>query len=586
MADSSNVDPSSGIPNSGSTPGENGGGFCSGKESNRVMKRQRDEEDDVRDSPDDSEPEEKRGSFRLNPPTLIHGQAKPAPKEEGAQEASQKRNFLRPSILSAPAAPSQSVSAQSSAASEPVNGKSIPSISQVPILGTGLLLPGQVPSNNPFLRTNEEEQEKESKENFLFQSTLEQRNKENGASADVTGSDPYSKANGAKENTFLQMSNQEPASSTTSDDKTKSTGFVFGSKMEERVVKNEADSTSGTTTTQLIHTKTTEGSDFLFGKNLSGRAKVTSADSTNSTLATTHVESVIFHDSTHPTVDGVSSSSRKLEEDAAALFAASNTKPVMPEVEIKTGEEDEKNVLQILCKLFQYDSSNSKTWVERGRGHLRLNDKRVSSVDHTFESRLVMRTHGSLRLILNTKIWPTMVVDRASQKSVRISAQNEDGDIGMYLLQATINDAEQIYRAVEYRVLHLKQLQEREEAIKKATQSASDKGEQEVSSTESDQTKIKGFKESSDLPEPPVSSSDALPESDNITTESSKSDESGEIASSADTGCGAGDNTTTATEQERTINTDESTCTDNPSKHESESTAQVDPTEQKADTRD
>ena len=41
-------------------------------------------------------------------------------------------------------------------------------------------------------------------------------------------------------------------------------------------------------------------------------------------------------------------------------------------------------------------------WVERGRGTLRLNDKQVEN--QTLQSRLVMRTQGCLRVILNTKV--------------------------------------------------------------------------------------------------------------------------------------------------------------------------------------
>ena len=37
-----------------------------------------------------------------------------------------------------------------------------------------------------------------------------------------------------------------------------------------------------------------------------------------------------------------------------------------------------------------------------------------------------MRTQGSLRVILNTKIWPGMTIERASQKSLRITATDSD----------------------------------------------------------------------------------------------------------------------------------------------------------------
>ena len=46
----------------------------------------------------------------------------------------------------------------------------------------------------------------------------------------------------------------------------------------------------------------------------------------------------------------------------------------------------------------------------------------------------VMRTQGSFRLILNTKIWPGMTVDRASGKSVRITGTDGDGVRKVFLI--------------------------------------------------------------------------------------------------------------------------------------------------------
>ena len=46
----------------------------------------------------------------------------------------------------------------------------------------------------------------------------------------------------------------------------------------------------------------------------------------------------------------------------------------------------------------------------------------------------VMRTQGSLRLILNTKVWPGMTVMRASQKSVRLTATDGDDGVKVFLL--------------------------------------------------------------------------------------------------------------------------------------------------------
>ena len=54
------------------------------------------------------------------------------------------------------------------------------------------------------------------------------------------------------------------------------------------------------------------------------------------------------------------------------------------------------------CKLFAFDKAGG-TWVERGRGTLRLNDK-DSGPGGGVQSRVVIRTTGSLRVVLNTKV--------------------------------------------------------------------------------------------------------------------------------------------------------------------------------------
>lgn len=54
----------------------------------------------------------------------------------------------------------------------------------------------------------------------------------------------------------------------------------------------------------------------------------------------------------------------------------------------------------------------------------------------------VMRTQGSLRLILNTKLWPQMQVDKASEKSIRITAMDtEDQGLKVFLISVggTVN---------------------------------------------------------------------------------------------------------------------------------------------------
>ena len=52
-----------------------------------------------------------------------------------------------------------------------------------------------------------------------------------------------------------------------------------------------------------------------------------------------------------------------------------------------------------------------------------------------FVGVLVMRVQGSLRVVLNTMIWPNMLVERSSKRSVRISAVDADDGIKIYLIQ-------------------------------------------------------------------------------------------------------------------------------------------------------
>nr|CAD7574865.1 unnamed protein product [Timema californicum] len=113
---------------------------------------------------------------------------------------------------------------------------------------------------------------------------------------------------------------------------------------------------------------------------------------------------------------------------------------------------------QINCKLFAFDKATS-TWLERGIGTLRLNDKEECNGT---QSRVVMRTTGSLRVVLNTKIWSGMVVDRTSPKSVRLTAMDSSGQIKVFLVTVSnirniLKEAEQLHKKLEVRVKRSKQ---------------------------------------------------------------------------------------------------------------------------------
>ena len=90
--------------------------------------------------------------------------------------------------------------------------------------------------------------------------------------------------------------------------------------------------------------------------------------------------------------------------------------------------------LVIFFQLHIFEKSTS-SWLERGRGPLRLNDSRVSSAaddKSSKTSRIIMRTAGSLRVILNTKVFPEMTLEKPSEKNIRLTAM--DGTVSESLV--------------------------------------------------------------------------------------------------------------------------------------------------------
>lgn len=48
-----------------------------------------------------------------------------------------------------------------------------------------------------------------------------------------------------------------------------------------------------------------------------------------------------------------------------------------------------------------------------------------------------MRTQGHLRVTLNTKLWPEMTLERANEKSLRITGLDEENDVKIYLIMVS-----------------------------------------------------------------------------------------------------------------------------------------------------
>ncbi|RMC00755.1 hypothetical protein DUI87_22438 [Hirundo rustica rustica] len=236
--------------------------------------------------------------------------------------------------------------------------------------------------------------------------------------------------------------------------------FVFGQNLRDRVkLGDESDETADVPNAGLLTSdipsatnyflqyisssveNSTNSADassnkFVFGQNMSERVlspPKSNEGSTESNKENAATESGSESSSQEATPEKANNISESLAESAAAYTKATARKCLLAKVEVITGEEAESNVLQIQCKLFVFDKI-SQSWVERGRGLLRLNDM-ASTDDGTLQSRLVMRTQGSLRLILNTKLWAQMQIDKASEKSIRITAMDtEDQGVKVFLI--------------------------------------------------------------------------------------------------------------------------------------------------------
>ncbi|NWR56695.1 RANB3 protein, partial [Bucorvus abyssinicus] len=384
-----------------------------------------------------SQSEEKSSGFRLKPPILIHGQA-PSAGLPSQKPKEQQRSVLRPAVLQAPQPKAFSQMVLSSGTNGvnilPDSAGASESLSNTTLKSSDseekVRECQKKESNNTSDDDSCEKVELNAQQAFVFGQNLRDRVKlgdDSDEAADVQNAGlPPSDAPSAT-NYFLQYISSSVENSTNSADAS-SNKFVFGQNMSERVLSPPKSSDSSTESNKE-------------------NAATESGSESSSQEATPEKES--------------------LAESAAAYTKATARKCLLAKVEVITGEEAESNVLQIQCKLFVFDK-NSQSWVERGRGLLRLNDM-ASTDDGTLQSRLVMRTQGSLRLILNTKLWAQMQIDKASEKSIRITAMDtEDQGVKVFLISASSKDTGQLYAALHHRILALRSRVEQEQEVKSA----------------------------------------------------------------------------------------------------------------------
>ena len=193
----------------------------------------------------------------------------------------------------------------------------------------------------------------------------------------------------------------------------KEQGFVFGQNLTDRVENTNEEGADSTTP------------DKVFGEDLGGRMSASEDSTSDGTTTTTKSPQSLFGGMVSPPGAGKifknnidvtelvaedGGSTKTLSESAAEYTESHSNKRKYDVVDVVTGEEEESNVLQANVKMYLFDTEK-RNWTERGRGVLRLNDDPVSTPGH-LKSRLVMRTVGSLRVVLNTKLWPNMICEK------------------------------------------------------------------------------------------------------------------------------------------------------------------------------
>ncbi|XP_043831838.1 ran-binding protein 3-like [Dromiciops gliroides] len=205
-------------------------------------------------------------------------------------------------------------------------------------------------------------------------------------------------------------------------------------------------------------------SDFIFGENMNERVLSPQKSIELHQKKDQYNGENPFTSSVSFPIQFSCTSSRKnttLKESAAAFFSKPSSKCILEKIEVITGEEEEHNVLKINCKLFVFKKT-TQSWTERGRGTLRLNDT-ANNNSGMLQSRLIMRNQGSLRLILNSKLWAEMEIERASHKNLRITATDlDDCSIKIFLIQASAKDAGCLYAAIHHRLVALRTFYKKE----------------------------------------------------------------------------------------------------------------------------
>ncbi|RZF32017.1 hypothetical protein LSTR_LSTR007095 [Laodelphax striatellus] len=223
--------------------------------------------------------------------------------------------------------------------------------------------------------------------------------------------------------------------------------FVFGQNLHERVIVESS----------TLDTAASCASESVSVSN-NGEASCSSAttNGTSEMLFSSVIQKELPDKSAENSVDD---KNRKSLSEAAREYEESRAiKRKYEEVAVVTGEEEENNILQMDCKLFVYDN-NKLNYSEGVHGMLRVNDPPSSAKKATGQSsRVIVRMSGSLRVLLNTKIWADMKIEKPNRKIVRMTAMDTNGQIKIFLISSSPSESEMLFRVLDARIKQQKEV--------------------------------------------------------------------------------------------------------------------------------
>lgn len=278
-------------------------------------------------------------------------------------------------------------------------------------------------SANPFKNADIDDMDDDISKPTASTSKEDTNKQSTGMSSILGNRNPFTSAN-----LFAAAASKTPSTRNGSES---NMGFVFGQNIHERIVG--APDTSTTLNNEQSNNESCSGSQLF--------AAAAAAGSSSAATSTSGTTNGSDEKSNSTRVEDLTKAAREYEESRVQ-------KRKYDEVETFTGEENEVNIIHINCKLFAFVSSN---WEERGPGTLRLNDP--EDVPQQNSSRVVFRTMGSLRVVLNTNVWKDMVAQKSSEKSLRFTAIDaKDGQARIFLVMARQDEIHNLYNALQKRI--------------------------------------------------------------------------------------------------------------------------------------